>query len=88
MSTCTLLLVKLRSSLRKSYGHHLILVDCYGIFVSQMTTDMYHLSHSQFITRFPTRLTRRVPLVEHELLTILDHLSSNPVLVGFVLLDL
>ena len=38
------LLVKLKSSLRKFYGRHHDLVDCYGIFVSQMTTDMFHLS--------------------------------------------
>jgi hypothetical protein len=38
------LLVKLKSSLRKFYGRHHDLVDCYGISVSQMTTDMFHLS--------------------------------------------
>ena len=39
------LLVKLKSSLRKCYGrHHDDLVDRYGISVSQMTTDMFHLS--------------------------------------------
>ena len=38
------LLVKLKSSLRKFYGHHHDLVDRYGIYVSQMTTDMFHLS--------------------------------------------
>jgi hypothetical protein len=38
------LLVKLKSSLRKLYGHHHDLVDRYGISVSQMTTDMFHLS--------------------------------------------
>ena len=38
------LLVKLKSSLRKYCGHHHDLVDRYGIYVSQMTTDMYHLS--------------------------------------------
>ena len=37
-------LVKLKSSLRKFYGHHHDLVDRYGISVSQMTTDMFHLS--------------------------------------------
>jgi hypothetical protein len=39
-----LLLVKLKSSLRKFYGCHHDLVDRYGISVSQMTTDMFHLS--------------------------------------------
>jgi hypothetical protein len=34
---------------------------------------------SRLITGFVTRLTRRVPLVEQELLTLLEHLSSPPV---------
>jgi hypothetical protein len=38
------LLVKLKSSLRKFYGHHQDLVDRYGISVSQMTMDIFHLS--------------------------------------------
>jgi hypothetical protein len=38
------LFVKLKSSLRKFYGRHQDLVDCYGISVSQMTTHMFHLS--------------------------------------------
>jgi hypothetical protein len=38
------LLVKLKSSLRKFYGRRHDLVDRYGISVSQMTTDMFHLS--------------------------------------------
>jgi len=37
-------MVKLKSSLRKFYGRHNDLVDRYGISVSQMTTDMFHLS--------------------------------------------
>jgi len=59
-----------------------------------MTTDMFHLSLTLpgpsfihvFITRFVTRVARRVPLVEQELLTIQDHLSSPLVFSGFVLL--
>jgi hypothetical protein len=38
--------------------------------------------HSWLITRFRTRLTRRVPLVEQELPTHPRHLSSPPVLSG------
>jgi hypothetical protein len=38
--------------------------------------------HSWLITGFVTRLTRRVPLVEQELLTLPDHLSSPPVFSG------
>ena len=37
------LLVKLKSSLRKFYGRHHDLVDHYGISVSQMTMNMFHL---------------------------------------------
>ena len=39
-----LLFVKLKSLLRKFYGRHHDMVDRYGIYVSQMTTDMFHLS--------------------------------------------
>ena len=83
------LLVKLKSSLRKFYGRHHDLVDHYGISVSQMTMNMFHLwytsqsfPHSWLITGFVTRLTRRVPLVEQELLTFPEHLSSPPVFSG------
>ena len=37
------LLAKLKSSLRNFYGRHHDLINRYGIFVSQMTTDMSHL---------------------------------------------
>jgi len=40
------------------------------------------------ITGFVTRLTRRVSLVEQELLTSPENVSSHPVLVGFVLVRL
>ena len=40
------LLVKMKSSLRKFYGRHHNLVDSYGISVSQMTTDTFHLSQA------------------------------------------
>ena len=46
------------------------------------------LPHSWYITGFLTSVTRRVPYVEQELLTLPDHLNSSIVLVGFVLLDL
>ena len=45
------LLVKFKSSLQKFCGRHHDLVDRYGIPVSQMTTDMFHLSkHFLFMT--------------------------------------
>ena len=58
--------------------HH-DLVDHYGISVSQMTTDMLHLSLTlssfmTFITGFVIRLTRRVSLMEQ--------LSSPPLFSG------
>ena len=37
---------------------------------------------SSFMTRFVTRLIRQVPLVEQELLTFSEHLSSPPVFSG------
>jgi len=40
------------------------------------------------MTGFVTRLTRQVSLVERELPTFPEHLSSPRFLVGFVLLDL
>ena len=42
----------------------------------------WSLPHSRLITGFVTRLTRRVPLVEQELLTIPEHLSSPPLFSG------
>jgi hypothetical protein len=39
-----LLLAKLKSSNRKFYIRHHSLIDRYGISVSQMTTDMFHVS--------------------------------------------
>jgi hypothetical protein len=38
-------------------------------------------------TSFVTKIARRVPLVEQKLLTIPEHLSSLPFLVGFLLLN-
>jgi len=81
------LLVKLKSSLRKFYGRCHDLVNRYGISVSQMTTDMFHLSEASpgpFLihdfTGFVTRVTRRMSLGQQELPTFPEHLSSLPVL--------
>jgi hypothetical protein len=78
------LLVKLKSLLRTFYGRHHDLVDGYEINVSQKTTDMFHLSfpRSQLITGFVKRVTRRVPLVEQELPTLPEHLTSPLVFSG------
>jgi hypothetical protein len=53
------LLVKLKSPLRQCYGRHHDLVDRYGISVSQMTPDMFHLS-----------LTLPGPFLIHDLLPV------------------
>jgi len=37
-------MAKLKSSLRTFYGCHHDFVDRYGIYVSQMTMDMFHMS--------------------------------------------
>ena len=68
------LLVKLKSSLQKCYGRHHDLVDRYGISRS--------FPHWRLIPGFVTRLTRRVPLVEQELLILPEHLSTSPVFSG------
>jgi len=46
------------------------------------------LAKIMYITRFVTRVTWRVPLVEQELLTLQKHPSSPVFLLGFVLLDM
>jgi hypothetical protein len=44
--------------------------------------ELRSFPHSQLITGFVTRLTQRVPLVEQELLTLPEQLSSHPVFSG------
>jgi hypothetical protein len=88
-TACTKTLVKLKSSLRKFYVHHHDLVDSYGISVTNdhgsvplvVNTSRYFL-HSWLITGFVTRLTRRVSLVEQELLTLPEHMNSTLVFSG------
>jgi hypothetical protein len=82
-------LEKLKSSLRKFYGRHHDLVDRYGIsvtndhgYVPLVINTSRSFTHSRLITGFVTRLTRRVPLVEQELLTLPEHLSSPPIVSG------
>jgi hypothetical protein len=49
----------------------------------QMRRDMFpSYYHSWFITGFVIRVRWRVPLVEQELLTLPEHLSSPPVVCG------
>jgi hypothetical protein len=67
--------ITLKSSLWRFYGRHHDLVNHYRIHVSQIITGSpgnHTLSFPQYwlITRFVTRLTRRVPHVEEELHTL------------------
>jgi len=74
------LLVKLKSSLRKLYGRHHDLVNYrYDLLVVNTSRSF---PHSRLITGIVTRLTRRVQLVEQELLNLPEHLSSPPVFSG------
>ena len=82
-------MVMVKSSLGQFYGCHYVSVNRYGISVSNMTTDMFRLSSLQSrpflnhgITTFVISVTRRVSLVEQELLIILVHLSSPPIFCG------
>ena len=47
-------------------------------YVSFVVSTSRSFSQSWIIIEFVTRITRRVPLVNHELLTPLEHLSSPP----------
>ena len=49
-------------------------------YVSLVVNISRSFPHSRLITGFVTRLIRRVPLVEQELLTLPEHLRSPPVL--------
>jgi hypothetical protein len=53
------------------HGNHPLVVNTFRSF-----------PHSWLVTGFVTRVTRRVPLVEQEVLTIPQHLSSPPVFIG------
>ena len=51
-------------------------------------STMYQQIIVDEIMKIPARITRRIPLVEQELLTLPEHLRVHPrFLVGFVLLD-
>jgi hypothetical protein len=78
------LLVKLNSSLGWPFWNIFVTND--HAYVPLVVNTSQSFLHSRLINGFVTRLTRRVPLVEKELLTLPEHLSS--VSVGFALFDL
>ena len=52
------------------------------VYVPLVVNTSQSFLHSWLITGFVTRLTRRVPLVKQELLTLPQHLNSQPVFSG------
>jgi hypothetical protein len=79
----------LKPSLRQFYGRHHDLVGRYGIsvtndhgYVPLVVNTSRSFPHSWLIIGFVTRLTRRVQLVEQELILDRNHLSSPPVFSG------
>jgi hypothetical protein len=80
------ILVKLKSSLRKSYGRHgplwnICVTNEHG-YVPLVVSTSRSFPCSWFITKFVIRLTRRVLVVEQELLILLEHLNSPSVIRG------
>ena len=73
------LLVKLKSSLRNCMEY---LCHKWPRICSTCCKHFPVLSSFMTITGFVTRLTRQVPLVQQELLTLPEHLSSPPVFCG------
>ena len=69
------IVAKMKSSLGKLYGHPHDLVNRYGIAVIQMTTNMLCVLF-MIITGLVARVTRWVPCMEQELLTLAKHLIS------------
>ena len=51
-------------------------------YVPLVVTTSRSFPHSRLITGFVARLTRRVPLMEQELLTLREYMSSPPVFCG------
>ena len=68
-------------------SYNICVTNDHGYFPLVVNTSR-SFPHSWLITGFVTKLTLRVPLVEQELLTLPEHLSSPPFLMGIVLLDL
>jgi hypothetical protein len=66
------------------YVYHPFIVYCIAtdMFVPLVVNTSRSFPHSWFLTGFVTRLTRRVSLVEQELPTLPEHLSSPSVFSG------
>jgi hypothetical protein len=93
LDRCMLLTRKLTSKVLRSppwFGWPLwnICVTNDHMYVPLVVSTSLSFPHSRLITGCVTRLTRHVPLVEQELLTLPEHMTLHPFLVGFLLLDL
>ena len=56
-------------------------------FVYFITVSICFLPHSWPMTGFVAKVRRWMQLVEHDLLTLLKHMSLSPIFVGFMLHD-
>ena len=65
-----------------TFNEWLLDTFCSSLYVPLVVNTSQSFPHSRFITVFVTRLTRQMPLVEQELLTLLEHRSSPPVFSG------
>ena len=65
-----------------------IFVAMYPGYVTRIVSNARSFPLSWLIGRFVTRIALWVPLVEQELLTLFEYLSSFSILLGIVLLDL
>ena len=90
------LAVKLKSTFRTFYGGHVTWLTVTNICIWQWPRICslcrnHNLTLSSFVTNHhifhKTNVVKLVSLVEYELLTLLEHLSSPKFLVGFVLLN-
>jgi hypothetical protein len=83
-----LLNLKLLITLVNPYGWANIKADAILYFLGSLWVKTPPVIRNIIITKFVTRLTWRVSLVEHELPTLLEHFSSPRFLQEFMLLDL
>ena len=73
---------KYKNLTQKTLGPELLLMFFSQHQIVRQWPTVYSQNCKKTFTGFVTRLTRQVPLLEQELLTILEHLSSSPVFSG------
>jgi len=80
-------LAKLKSSLPTFCARHHDLFNRYG-YAPFFVITIRFFPHSCLKTGFVARVTQREPHMKQQLITLPEHLSSPPIFVGFVLLNL